>query len=37
MKRYSSIVLEKTDDGYKIYELTDGELFSYLNGLKKDF
>lgn len=37
MKRYSKIALERTDDGYKIYELLDDSLFRYLNFLSKEF
>ena len=31
MKRLSSIILAKEDDGWKVYRVTDPELFTWLN------
>lgn len=32
MKRLSSIILAKEDDGWKVYRVTDSELFTWLNS-----
>lgn len=37
MTRFSNIILKKTDDGYKISQLTDEGLFNYCNNFTSDW
>ena len=37
MNRYSSIILRKVDDTYKIYKVSDIKLFNYINSFTHDF
>ena len=36
-RRLSNMLIEKTKDGYKIYEIGDTKLFTYANSFTKEW